>query len=157
MDDPTGKIVAFVRDSDGDSNGVRVIVEVDVREACPRCAAGRGCGAGIFTGRQKSRRVEALIAAGLDVNEGDTVRIKLEPSNILRAAAIVYGLPLSGAAVAAAIAYLAGFGDAVAAALAIVGLFAGLYAGRRQLDRQACLAQFTPTVSSRVNSVASPP
>jgi len=152
MDDPQGRIIALVSNNDG----LRAVVEVDAQEACPRCAAGRGCGAGIFTGRQKTRRVEALIAPGLDVHEGDTVRIDLEPSNVLRAAAIVYGLPLSGAAVAAAIAYLAGFGDAGAAALAIVGLIAGLYAGRRRLARQTCLAQFTPTVSARVGTVAAP-
>lgn len=150
MDDPQGRIIALVSNNDG----MRAVVEVDASEACPRCAAGRGCGAGIFTGRQKTRRVEALIAAGLDVSEGDSVRIELEPRNVLRAAAIVYGLPLSGAAVAAAIAYLAGLGDAGAAVLAIVGLFAGLYAGRRRLERQACLAQFTPTVSARVGSGA---
>ena len=152
MDDPKGRIVALVRD-DG---GMRAVVEVDAQEACPRCAAGRGCGAGIFTGHQKTRRVEARIAAGLDVNEGDIVRIELAPSNVLRAAAIVYGLPLTGAAVAAAIAYLARLGDAGAAALAILGLFVGLYAGRRRLDRQACLAQFTPTVSTRVGGGAAP-
>jgi len=152
MDDPQGRIIAFVSGNDV----VRAVVEVDASEACPRCAAGRGCGAGIFTGRQKTRRMEALIAAGLDVNEGDTVRIELEPRNVLRAAAIVYGLPLCGAAVAAAIAYLAGLGDAAAAVLAIVGLFAGLVAGRRRLNRRACLAQFTPTVSSRVGSGAAP-
>jgi len=146
MDDPKGRIIAFVRDDDG----VRALVDVDAREVCPRCAAGRGCGAGIFTGQQKTRRVEARIAPGIDVDEGDIVRIELAPRNVLRAAAIVYGLPLSGAAIAAAIAYLAGLGDAGAAALAILGLFAGLYAGRRRLARQACLAQFTPTVSARV-------
>ncbi len=152
MDDPMGRIIAFVRDDDG----VRAVVDVDAREVCSRCAAGRGCGAGIFTGQQKTRRVEARIAPGLDVAAGDTVRIELAPRNVLRAAAIVYGLPLTGAAIAAAIAYLAGLGDAGAAVLAILGLFAGLYAGRRRLDRQACLAQFIPTVSGRVATSAPP-
>lgn len=146
MDDPKGRIIAIVRDNDG----VRALVDVDAREVCPRCAAGRGCGAGIFGGRQKSRRVEARIAPGLELYEGDTVRIELAPQNLLRAAAIVYGLPLLGAAIAAAIAYLAGFGDAGAAALAILGLLAGLYAGRQRLDRQACVARFTPIVAGRV-------
>jgi sigma-E factor negative regulatory protein RseC len=146
MDDPTGRIIAFVRDD----HGVRALVDVDAQEVCPRCAAGRGCGAGIFSGRQKTRRVEARIAPGLDLHEGDTVQIELAPPNVLRAAAIVYGLPLSGAAIAAAIAYLAGLGDAGAAALALLGLVAGLYVGRRRLDRQACLAQFTPIVAARV-------
>jgi positive regulator of sigma E activity len=146
MDDPTGRIITFVSDGDG----LRALVDVDAGEVCPRCAAGHGCGAGIFTGQQKIRRVEAHIAPGLDVDEGDTVRIELAQSNVLRAAAIVYGLPLSGAAIAAATAYLAGLGDAGAASLAILGLLGGLYVGRRRLDRESCLAQFTPTVSARV-------
>lgn len=146
MDDPKGRVIAVVRDAEG----VRAVVDVDAREVCPRCAAGRGCGAGIFAGQQKTRRVEALIAPGLDLEEGDTVRIELAPRNVLRAAAIVYGLPLTGAAIGATLAYLAGFGDAGAAALAIGGLFAGLVASRRRLDRETCLAQFTPTVAARV-------
>jgi sigma-E factor negative regulatory protein RseC len=153
MDDPKGRIIAFVRDDDG----VRALVDVDAREICPRCAAGRGCGAGIFGGRQRVRQVEARIAPGLDLDEGDTVSIELAPEHILRAAVIVYGLPLCGAAIAAAIAYLAGLGDAGAAALALLGLLAGLLAGRRRLDRQSCLAQFTPVVSGLVSTTSQDP
>lgn len=153
MEEPKGRIIAIARDNDG----VRALVDVDAREVCPRCAAGRGCGAGIFGGRKKIRRVEARIAPGLDIDKGDTVRIELAPRNILRAAVIVYGLPLSGAAVAAAVAYFAGLGDAGAAALAILGLLAGLYAGKRHLDRQACIVQFTPVVAGRVATTSRQP
>lgn len=91
--------------------------------------------------------MEALIPDGLDVKEGDVVLIELAPRHVLRAAVIVYGLPLAGAAIGAAVAYTAGLGDAGAAALAILGLLTGLYAGRRRLERQTCLAEFTPVVA----------
>lgn len=146
MNNPKGKIVALVRED----SGIRAVVEVDPQVVCPRCAAGRGCGAGLFSGEQQARRVEAWISPGLDIDEGDVVRIELAPQNVLRAALIVYGLPLSGAAIAAGIAYLYGLGDAGAAALAIAGLIAGIVTARHQLARRACLAQFTPTVTERV-------
>jgi sigma-E factor negative regulatory protein RseC len=146
MDNPKGKIVALVRDD----SGTLAVVEVDAQVGCPRCARGRGCGAGLFNGRQQTHRVEARVMPGLQIDEGDVVRIELAPRNVLRAALIVYGLPLVGAAFAAGLAYLFALGDAAAAALAIAGLIAGLVIGRRQLARQVCLAQFTPTVSERL-------
>ena len=57
MDNPTGKIQSLIA-SDGD---LRAVVEVDVSAACPRCAAGKGCGAGLFTGSNRKRRVEAIV------------------------------------------------------------------------------------------------
>ena len=83
------------------------------------------------------------------LREGDTVRLELEGTNILRASLIVYGMPLAGAAVGAAFAYLAGLGDVGAALLAIAGLAAGFLLGRRRLQRRNCLAEFTPTAVGR--------
>ena len=146
MDDPRGTIVAFVRDE----NGERAIVDVDAGLVCPRCAAGRGCGAGLLSGPARNRRVEARITPGLDLREGDTVRIELAGSSVLRAAVLVYGVPLAGAAIAATMAYLLGLGDVGAAAMAIAGLGAGFLAGRLRLDRQTCLSTFTPMIAQRI-------
>ena len=146
MDDPQGTIVEFVRDS----NGTRAVVEVDAGVACPRCAAGRGCGAGVLFDAARQRRVEAWITPGLELSEGDSVRIELAGSSVLKAALLVYGLPLAGAAIAAATAYVLGLGDPGAATLAIVGLAAGFIVGRRRLDRQTCLSTFTPVISRRI-------
>ena len=76
-------------------------------------------------------------------------RIELAPGNVLRAALLVYGLPLAGAAAGAAAAYAFALGDAGAAATALVGLAAGAMAGRRRLRDDACAARFTPTLSRR--------
>ncbi len=122
--------------------GRRALVEVDIAAICPRCAAGKGCGAGL--GMLRSRRVEALVPAGADIDAGDVVNITLAPNNVLRAAVIVYGWPLAAAAAAAALAYLAALGDAGAAVAAISGLGAGIWLAKRRL--RGCLRDFTPQV-----------
>ena len=148
METPEGKVVGIIRDAAGE----RVIVDVDAAAACPRCAAGRGCGAGILQGSGKTRRVEAMIDSGVTLREGDMVRLQLEGSSVLKASAIVYGIPLAGAAVGAAGAYLLGLGDAGASVLAIAGLAAGFIVGRRHLQRRDCLAAFTPTAVGRLQA-----
>ena len=143
MTNPQGTIVEIIRDD----RGVRAIVAVEAAAVCARCASGRGCGAGIFAARQGVRRLEVAVAGGSPLAAGDVVSIELAPGNVLRAALLVYGLPLAAAAVGAALAYALAMGDAAAAATALAGLAAGALAGRRRLRDDACLARFTPTLS----------
>ena len=128
------------------ADGVRAIVSVDVAVACPRCAAGKGCGAGLLTGSGADRQVEATVRSGLDIAENDVVEISLAPDNLLRAAAIVYGLPMLGAVAAASIAYVFSLGDAAAAVAALSGLGLGLAVSRWHLRQTACLRRFIPSV-----------
>ena len=72
------------------------------------------------------------------------MQLTLAPKNVLRAAGIVYGLPLAAAAGGAALAYLLGFGDPAAALAAIAGLAAGLALAKQRLG--GCLKDFTPEV-----------
>ena len=146
MDNPQGTIVTVIRDA----AGARAIVDVDADAVCARCASGRGCGAGILSGRAAGRRLEVMIEPGLELAAGDVVGIELAPRHVLKAALIVYGLPLAGAVGAAALAYLAALGDGGAALMAIGGLCAGAMIGRYRLRYDACLARFTPTVTRRV-------
>jgi sigma-E factor negative regulatory protein RseC len=152
MSDPQGRILDVLRASDG----VRVVIEVEAEAVCARCAEGRGCGAGVFSGATKVRRLEASVPQGLEVESGDIVRLSLAPEHLLRAASIVYGLPLTGAAAGATAAYALGLGDAGAAILALSGVAAGLWVGRRRLQRKECLATFTPTVVGRVAASGQP-
>lgn len=146
MENPQGRILSV----HSNATPPRAVVEVVASISCARCAAGKGCGAGILGGDEKSRRVDALIARGLDLTEGDRVRIELAPNNILRASMIVYGLPLLGAVAGAAGAWLAGMGDLGAAVAAIAGVGVGILAGRLRLQRTGCLRTFTPTVTARL-------
>ncbi len=127
-------------------DGARAIVAVEVAAACPRCAAGKGCGAGLLTGAGSERQVEASIRSGLHVATDDVVEISLAPDNLLHAAMIVYGLPMLGAATGAVIAFGFSLGDAAAAVAALLGLGLGLAVGRWRLRQESCLSRFVPTV-----------
>jgi sigma-E factor negative regulatory protein RseC len=142
MDNPKGRVLSLV----GSADGVRAIVAVDGAQACPRCAAGKGCGAGIFSAADSERQVEASVPEGLGPRVGDIVEISLAPNNLLRAALIVYGIPMLGALVGAVIAYAASLGDAGAAAAALLGLGFGLVVSRWRVRQASCLRRFTPSI-----------
>lgn len=133
------------------ADGVRAVVEVSVAASCPRCASGKGCGAGIFTASTSAAQpVEASVRKGLDVSEGDVVEISLAPDNLLQAAIIVYGLPMLGAIVGAGLAYAFSMRDSAAAGAALAGLAAGLMVSRWRVRQTSCLRKFVPVVERRV-------
>ncbi len=131
---------------DDSAAGVRATVAVELASACPRCAAGKGCGAGIFTAGASRRQVEASVRPGLKLAVDDVVEVSLAPNNLLQAATIVYGLPMLGAIVAAAFAWWLSLGDAAAAVAALLGLGSGLAVGRWRLRQPGCLRRYVPTV-----------
>jgi len=146
MENPKGTVLAV------DLEGLRPAARVEVAAAftCARCASGKGCGAGIFGDKGGNRRIDALIATGITVHEGDEVRIELAPRQILGAAVIVYGLPLAGAVLAAAAAYAAGLGDVTASFAGLAGIVAGILEARRRLRMSSDLCEFTPTIVERL-------
>ena len=146
MEKPTGTIVSLSDRADG----VRAVIEVDAAMSCPRCAAGRGCGAGILGAGRGSRRVEVVLEPEMQLGEGDRVQLSLAAQSVLRAAVIVYGTPMLGALASAAAAYGLSLGDAGAAVAALAGLGAGVLYGRWRLKRTECLREFVPTVTSTV-------
>jgi sigma-E factor negative regulatory protein RseC len=146
MDNPTGTVQTLL----GGAEAPRAVVLVDDIVACPRCAAGQGCGAGLLIGATQARRVEVSLAADMPLATGDRVELVLAAGKVLRATLIVYGLPLLGALIAAAVAFLLAWGDTVAVLAAIGGLSAGMLAGRHLLRRGACLQNFVPRVGKRL-------
>ncbi len=54
-----------------DDDGRRAIVAVEGALTCPRCAAGKGCGAGSFQAGDRQRRVASRIPDGLAVSGND--------------------------------------------------------------------------------------
>jgi sigma-E factor negative regulatory protein RseC len=146
MDNPSGTIHAIVTDE----HGMRATVDVDAAAVCARCAAGKGCGAGLSLGSGTVRRVEASVDPGMTLAAGDQVELVLATDKILRATLIVYGLPLLGAVVAASVAYLLGLGDAAATLAAIIGVATGLLVARRRLRQTDCLQHFVPHVGKRL-------
>jgi positive regulator of sigma E activity len=144
MDTPRGTVVSVM------TRGDRLVatVDVDVSNVCARCAAGKGCGAGLLIGSGSTRHIEATVGPDLRLAPGDTVEVRLEPRSILHAAFVAYGAPLVGALIAAAIAYGLSLGDVEAASASLVGVAVGMFAGRLYLKRPECLRRFEPTVSS---------
>ena len=146
MDSPRGRIIEL----DTDASPPAAVVEVVSAMRCARCAAGKGCGAGVLDGDPRPRRIDARIRDKLDLDVGDQVRVSLSPNDLLQAALTAYGAPLAGAVTFAAIAYLSGFGDLAATVTTLIGLVVGIGVGRWRLRRNACLQRFTPVVTERL-------
>lgn len=151
MNNPSGIIQTVI----SDATGSRAIVEVENDPVCPRCAAGKGCGAGLLGAASQTRRVEVSLGADQALVAGDRVELVLPTDRLLRATLIGYGLPLGGALLAAAMAYWLEFGDKAAALTTVAGIGAGWIAGRWLLSRGDCLRQFVPSVGKRLLSPGS--
>ncbi len=143
MESPVGRIVSL---ADGHAT-----VSVDAAAICARCAAGKGCGAGLLTGSNRSRLIEVQLSPGLGLNAGDEVKLDLAPANLLRAAFLAYGLPLGGIIIALAVAgsFDRTLDDQLAVVLAVGGLVGGVLLGRYYLNKDGCLKNLVPTISER--------
>ena len=119
-------------------------------------AAGKGCGARLLGGSRDSAVLEIPLNPASGLREGDEVRLTLEPSHLLRATMLVYGLPLAGIILSLTAGWLLSrpLSDAAAIVYATGGLAAGLFAGRRQLGRHECLTQFIPRIEGKVDAVS---
>ena len=95
----TGRVISV------DMENAELEVGFESAKACAACAAGEGCGLGIFAGllnrRMQSLRLDldeadagAAVHAPTQFNAGDTVRVAVPESWLLMAALWVYGLPL---------------------------------------------------------------
>ena len=142
MESATGRVSSV--------DGERITLVVDAPAACRRCAAGKGCGAGLLGGSSASRSLDVDIPVGMKLGIGDEVTVTLSPRSLLRAAAFAYGLPLLSLVTAATIARLAGAGpnSLVAVAMVIAGLGAGIFGSRHILSQGAACDQFVPTIMS---------
>ena len=145
MDTPSGTVVSLQ-----DRAGVlRATIEFDVAAYCPRCAAGNGCGAGLLAAGSPTRQIEVQLDRAQVPTVGETVQLLLSPGTLLRAAGLGYGLPLAGALLGAAAAFVLDAGDAVAILLSVAGLASGVAAGRWLLARGKCTRQFMPVLEPR--------
>jgi sigma-E factor negative regulatory protein RseC len=126
-------------------------VSVEAAAVCARCAAGRGCGAGLLQ-KGRTRVMQVGIAAGLELEAGDRVRLELAPDRLVRAAWLAYGLPLCAMVLAVALAarVLAPAQDFALVMVGALGLLVGFFAGRRKLAGGDCLRRLTPVACERV-------
>jgi len=136
MDRPVAQVLAVY---DG-----RLLVSISAASACPRCAAGKGCGAGLISAASRDRQIEVTPERGLQVVAGDFVALSMPASELLRAAVCAYGLPLAGmvSLPGAARIALGSLADGVAIVAALAGLILGWICGRQLLRRSQCLQRF---------------
>ena len=145
MDSPRGRIIELIPDAEPP----RAVIEVVSAMRCPRCVAGKGCGADLLGGDERRRRVDALVPRDLQVRTGDMVWLDLSSQDLLHAAIAAYGAPLAGILVMAGGAYVAALSDLQSILITLFGGFAGAVAGRVYLRRRRCLRRMTPRVAGR--------
>ena len=143
MDKPHGRIIELLPDADPP----RAVIEVASALRCPRCAAGKGCGAGLLGGEEGPRQVNALVPGDLEVRDGDTVRLDMSSQGLLQAALAAYGAPLAGILIAASGAYMAALSDLQSILVTLLGGFIGALGGRAYLRRRHCLRRMTPRIA----------
>ncbi len=125
-----------------------VLLSIDAAPACARCAAGKGCGAGILAGPGRPRRFAVARDPALSLSVGDQVRLSMRSSHLLRASVLAYGLPLAGIvlSLAAGSWIIDGLGDSQAVMIALPGYLAGYATGRYLLRRENCMERLVPTI-----------
>ncbi len=130
-----------------------VTVRVEGIVACSRCAAGKGCGAGLIGGDPGAREFALPTPPGMTLQQGETVLLQLLPARLLQASFLAYGLPLVCMLLLPVLAdWLFGpLNDAALAGFALAGLVAALLLGRRYLAREPCLRRLTPGIAGRVD------
>ncbi|MCL2917494.1 SoxR reducing system RseC family protein [Shewanella litorisediminis] len=73
-----------------------VTVEVEVKTACGHCAASESCGTGAIASAFAGKTQQFSIKSTEAFEEGELIRLGLPESALLKAAALVYLLPLVG-------------------------------------------------------------
>lgn len=139
MKSPVGIVVAV--------DPPEIIVDVEAAPLCRRCASGKGCGAGLLSGAEGTRRIAVPQPEGSRLAPGDHVILELGSRTLLRAAALAYGMPLAAMIVTLLVgSVIAGpLAETAAVLLAAAGLAGGLGISRWRLAGR-CERQFTPEI-----------
>src|SRR5512139_614383 len=105
--------------------------------ACSACGGGRGCALRWLSSTQGALEVPVPSAGGLPLAPGDGVVVEVAEGELLRAAALVYLLPLAGLLTGAVLAWGVRPGAEMAAlVLSVAGLTAGWGLSRAWLRRR---------------------
>ena len=120
------------------------------RTTCPRCAAGEGCGAGIFAGQGGDVSMTVALPPETAVRVGDRVNLIVQPGGLLRAAATAYGFPLAGLVLATGLARVMESAEVESVVWGLCGMLGGFMLARRRRER--CLSSLRPRISGPVAS-----
>lgn len=129
-------------------NGRVATVVVTAAPMCPRCAAGRGCGAGIFHSGTNYPSMRIALPPSLRVEVDDEIRLAIDPRKLLLGAGLAYGIPLVAMVVALFVAQwvFGGMGDMGGIVVASGGLLTGMAVSRIYLARKPACKELIPVV-----------
>lgn len=128
-------------------------VQCESQSGCARCAAGEGCGAGLFSRllRQRLQEMPLALPDRLEnLAAGDHVLLGLSEAAVQNAALLAYGLPLAGVLLGAFGGNLFPGDDPGAALGAVLGLVAGAWLARRLSTRLAGDPSLQPVLLHRL-------
>jgi len=141
METQTATVIAV---SDG-----KLTLSVDRAVSCARCAAGRGCGAGVLDGDGRQAVLEIDVPAGRLLRPGDVVELSMPSQDLLHASFLAYGVPLTAMVLVLAVVRMAvpDGSDMLSVAAATAALMAAHLATRRWLRRRHCADRLRPQVT----------
>jgi len=133
-------------------------VRCEAQQACRRCAEGRGCGGGLVARLLGDRLRLVRVARGeLDLRVGEGVVIGLGETVLVRAALVMYLIPLLLLFVTAATMYaITGGDDPWSIGGGVVGLVAGLAVARRFGLRHSADPRYQPVILERLAEAGCP-
>lgn len=112
----------------------QLILTLPDRRACARCAAGQGCGAGVFArllqAPARELRLPVTPAQIRQLQGARHVELRLANSSLIHGSLILYALPIFCAGTAVVLAHLAGAGDVLAVFALLAGGLPALLAAR---------------------------
>lgn len=129
-------------------------VNCESQAGCARCAAGEGCGAGLFAKLLRGRLQELPVALPRHLDHlvpGDQVLVGLSVRAVQSASFLLYGLPLAGLLAGAVLCGIAWPGDAAAFAGAAAGLCGGAWLARRKSAALAGDSALQPVLLQRLD------
>ncbi len=128
-------------------------VHCESQSGCARCAAGEGCGAGLFARLLRGRLQELPVPVPRGFGSlaaGDHVLLGLSAAAVQNASILLYGAPLAALLLGALAGDLAIGGDAGALPGAILGLVTGAWFAHRRAGRLAGDAALQPVILRRL-------
>jgi sigma-E factor negative regulatory protein RseC len=136
--------------------GTSATVVVSSPLACRRCAAGKGCGAGIFQDAAQSRQICVEIPPDMVVQVGDNIEIAIASRHLLRAAMLAYALPLMTMLISLGALWALSDtpGDGQGIVIAVSGLAAGFAVSRWLLKQESVCEQFVPVIREEADVAA---
>ncbi|HAD47950.1 MAG TPA: Fis family transcriptional regulator, partial [Idiomarina sp.] len=84
-------------------DGQRITLSTQLKTACSGCTHNTTCGAGILSKVFADRNARFTVESDLPVNLGDRVEVVMDESDFTRYALLLYGLPIVGLLLIAAL------------------------------------------------------